>query len=53
MEIQKIEEYEQLSDEELLELLHKGREGLEDYLIDKYKGCLLYTSVLHSRNFFF
>ncbi len=41
MEIQKVEEYEQLSDEELLELLHKGREGLEDYLIDKYKGMVL------------
>ena len=41
MEIQKVEEYEQLSDEELLELRHKGREGLEDYLIDKYKGMVL------------
>lgn len=41
MEILKNNEFEQLSDEELLQLLHKGREGLEDYLIDKYKGMVL------------
>ena len=40
MEILKNNEFEQLSDEELIQLLHKGREGLEDYLIDKYKGMV-------------
>lgn len=41
MEILRNKEFEQLSDEELLQLLHKGRQGLEDYLIDKYKGMVL------------
>lgn len=36
-----MKEYEHLSDEELLRRLQKGQEGLEDYLINKYKGMVL------------
>lgn len=36
-----MKEYEKLSDEELIENLHAGQEGLEDYLINKYKGMVL------------
>lgn len=36
-----MKEYENMKDEELLKLLWKGQEGLEDYLINKYKGMVL------------
>ena len=36
-----MKEYENLKDEELFELLWQGQEGLEDYLINKYKGMVL------------
>lgn len=36
-----MEKYEQLADEELFRRLHEGQEGLEDYLINKYKGMVL------------
>lgn len=36
-----MKEYEHLSDEELLKHFQEGREGLEEYLINKYKGMVL------------
>ena len=42
-----MKEYENLKDEELFELLWQGQEGLEDYLINKYKGMVLKLSLIH------
>ena len=36
-----MKEYEKLNDEELFKLLWEGQEGLEEYLINKYKGMVL------------
>lgn len=36
-----MKEYKDLKDEELFNLLWEGQEGLEDYLINKYKGMVL------------
>ena len=36
-----MKEYENLKDEELFELLWQGQEGLDYYLINKYKGMVL------------
>lgn len=36
-----MKDYEHLSDEELIQRLRKGQEGLEDYLVNKYKGMVL------------
>lgn len=35
-----MKEYEHLTDEELIRLMREGQEGLEDYLINKYKGMV-------------
>ena len=32
-----MKEYEKLNDEELFKLLWEGQEGLEEYLINKYR----------------
>ena len=36
-----MDNYEQFTDEELIERLRDGEQELEDYLMEKYKGMLL------------
>ena len=36
-----MENYEQFTDEELIERLRDGEQELEDYLMEKYKGMVL------------
>ena len=36
--------YGEYTDEELIVLLRDGENDITDYIMEKYKGCLLYTS---------